>query len=187
MSMAQVGQQIENPRTGQRMRFLETAAETDGERVRIESWNPPTHEDEPMHTHPRQESRAEVLAGRLRYVVDGEEHEVGPGETLIIPAGTPHMFGNHSGEEAHSIQEFRPALRITEFFEYFFDLAARGQLNERGMPSLLELAVSAPAFADEIRVTSPPWPVQRTMFTLLAPLARRRGLTGPQAGQMEYR
>ena len=29
MSMAQVGQQIENPRTGQRMRFLETAAETE--------------------------------------------------------------------------------------------------------------------------------------------------------------
>jgi quercetin dioxygenase-like cupin family protein len=183
MSMAQVGQQIENPRTGQRMRFLQTAAETDGERARIESWNPPTHEDEPIHVHPRQESRVEVLAGTLRFVVDGREREVGPGESLVIPAGTPHMFGNHSGEEAHSIHEFRPALRIIEFFEYFFDLAARGELNQRGMPSLLELAVSAPAFADEIRVTSPPWPVQRLMFSLLAPLARRRGLTGPRGSQ----
>jgi quercetin dioxygenase-like cupin family protein len=181
--MPQVGQRIENPRTGQRMLFLATAAETDGQLARIESWNPPTHEDEPTHLHPGQESRTEVLAGALRFVIDGQEREVGPGEVLVIPAGTPHMFGNHSGEETHSIHEFRPALRILEFFEYFFDLAARGQLNQRGMPSLLQLAVSAPTFADEIRVTSPPWPAQRMMFTLLAPLARRRGLTAPRAPQ----
>ncbi len=177
--MAHAGQQIENPRTGQRMLFLETAAETGGERVRIESWNPPTGEDEPMHVHPRQESRAEVLAGRLRFVIDGQQREIGPGQSLIIPPGTPHFFGNHSGEEAHSIQEFRPALRIVEFFEYLFDLAARGQLNDRGMPNLLELSVSAPAFAEEVRVTTPPWPVQRAAFAVLAPIARRRGLTGP--------
>ena len=179
VSMAQVGQQIENPRTGQRMLFLETAATTGGERVRIESWNPPNGEDEPMHVHPRQESRAEVLAGTLRFIVDGEEREVGAGQSLTIPPGTPHRFGNHSSEEAHWIQEFRPALRIVEFFEYFFDLAARGQLNDRGMPNLFELAVSAPAFADEIRVTTPPWPVQRALFAVLAPIARRRGMTGP--------
>lgn len=179
--MAQVGEQIENPRTGQRMLFLETGSETGGERVRIESWNPPTGEDEPMHVHPRQESRAEVLAGTLRFVLDGQEREVGPGESLTIPAGMPHRFGNHSGAEAHSIQEFRPALRIVDFFEYLFDLAARGQLNDRGMPSLLELAVSAPMFADEIRVTTPPWPVQRAVFAILAPIARRRGFTGPAA------
>lgn len=90
------------------------------------------------------------------------------------------MFGNHSGQEAHWIQEFRPALRSAAFFAYLFALAERGQLDDRGMPSLLELAVSAPAFADEIRVTTPPWPVQRALFTVLAPLARWRGLTGPE-------
>ena len=148
--------------------------------MRIESWNPPTGEDEPMHVHPRQESRAEVLPGTLRFVVDGQVREVGPGESLTIPPGVPHMFGNHSGEEAHSIAEFRPALRIVEFFEYLFALGARGQLDEHGMPNLLELAVSAPAFADEIRVTTPPWPVQRAVFAILAPIARRRGLTGPR-------
>jgi quercetin dioxygenase-like cupin family protein len=177
--MAYVGQQIENPRTGQRMQFLETGAETGGDRVRIESWNPPTGEDEPMHVHPRQESRVQVRAGTLRFVINGHVREVGRGESLTIPPGTPHMFGNHSGEEAHSIAEFRPALRIVEFFEYLFALGARGQLDDRGMPSLLELAVSAPAFADEIRVTTPPWAVQRVIFAILAPIARRRGLTGP--------
>ena len=44
------------------------------------------------------------------------------------------------------------------------------------MPGLLQLAVSVPAFADEIRVTRPPWLVQRALCGLLAPVALRRGL-----------
>lgn len=34
--------EIHNPRTGQRMRFLRTAADTNGARLRIETVNPPT-------------------------------------------------------------------------------------------------------------------------------------------------
>jgi len=43
------------------------------------------------------------------------------------------------------------------------------------MPSLLQLAVMIPVFADEIRTTRPPWPVQRAAAAVLAPVARRRG------------
>jgi quercetin dioxygenase-like cupin family protein len=163
--------EIFNPRTGQRMRFLETGPEL----LRIESVNPPSAVAEPEHVHPRQESRAEVVAGTLLFVVDGEERRVGPGESITIPAGVPHHFLNNGDEDAVSLQEFRPALRTREFFEEFFGLAQRGELDERGMPSLLRLAVLAPAFADEIRVVSPPWPVQRAAFAVLGPIARLRG------------
>jgi hypothetical protein len=99
-----------------------------------------------------------------------------------IRAGVRFRVERSGPSSPHDTSQRRPSLpRIygPKFFEYFFDLAGHGQLNQRGMPSLLELAVSAPAFADEIRVTSPPWPVQRVMFTLLAPFARRRRMTGP--------
>ncbi len=43
----------------------------------------------PEHEHPN-EQIATVLSGRLRFVVGGEEHEVGPGESLLIPGGVPH-------------------------------------------------------------------------------------------------
>ncbi len=174
--MAHVGESIENPRTGQRMVFLQTGAETRGELLRIECFNPPAGVDEPEHCHPRQESRAEVISGVLRFRVRGETQEVRAGESHAIPAGVPHSFGNYGNEEAHWIAEFRPALRTDAFFEALFDLAARDQLNERGMPSLLQLAVSVPAFSQEIRVTRPPWPVQRVVFALLGPIARRRGV-----------
>ena len=173
--MAETDQQIFNPRTGQSMRFVQTAIDTDGALLRIESVNPPTAVAEPAHVHPLQESRAEVIAGTLRFVVDGEERRLGPGEAITIPAGTPHYFVNDGEEDAVSIQEFRPALRTADFFKALFELAERGELDEHGVPSLLRLAVLAPAFAQEIRVVSPPWPVQRLVFAALAPIARLRG------------
>jgi quercetin dioxygenase-like cupin family protein len=174
--MAHAGETIENPRTGQRMVFLQTGAETSGELLRIDCFNPASGVDEPEHCHPRQESRVEVISGALRFRVQGQIQEVGAGESLVIPAGVRHSFGNYGDREAHWIAEFRPALRTDAFFESLFDLAARDQLDDRGMPSLLQLAVSVPAFAQEIRVTRPPWPVQRVLFALLGPIARLRGL-----------
>lgn len=174
--MAHVGEEIENPRTGQRMVFLQTGTETNGELLRIECFNPATAIDEPEHCHPCQASRAEVISGALRFRVRGEIQEVGAGESHMIPAGVAHSFGNYGNVEAHWIAEFRPAMRTDAFFESLFDLAGRDKLNERGMPSLLQLAVSVPAFAQEIRVTRPPWPIQRALFALLGPIARLRGL-----------
>lgn len=170
---------IENPRTGQRMRFLLTAADTDGALLRIETVNPPTGAPEPMHVHPFQETRAEVRSGALRFVVDGVTRVLGPGEAITIPPGVPHCFVNDGPGDAVAIQEARPALRLQAFFEHWFELGGRGEIDEEGRPPILRAAVSAPAFADEIRLVRPPWSVQRIVFAVLAPVARRRGYRAP--------
>lgn len=175
--MEQADKEIRNPRTGQRVRFLQTAADTNGALLRIESVNPPSGVAEPEHVHPRQESRAEIITGTLRFSVDGEDRRLGPGEAITIPAGTRHFFVNDCEQDAVSIQEFRPALRTADLFRTLFDLAERGKLDEHGMPSLLTLALLGSAFANEIRATSPPWLVQRAAFALLSPIARRRSYT----------
>ena len=56
-------------------------------------------------------------------------------------------------------------------------MAARGELDENGKPSLLHSSLLGPQFADEIRLVSPPWPLQRAAYALLAPIARTRGYT----------
>ncbi len=169
--MAKTGDEITNPRTGQRMVFLETSKAL----VRIDTYNPPTNVPEPEHVHPFQESGAEVISGSLRFHMNGVERSVKVGESITIPANTPHHFWNDGEEEAHAIQWFRPALKIDRFFESFFGLAQDGKLNEKGLPSLLQMAVGVPYFGDEIRLTSLPWPVQRTLFAVLAPIARMLG------------
>ena len=43
----------------------------------------------PGHAH-ENEQVTTVLEGRLRVVIDGHEHSVGAGESLILPANVPH-------------------------------------------------------------------------------------------------
>lgn len=173
--MAYQGDEIVNPRTGQRMIFRQTARETGGAFLQIETVNPPHTAMEPEHVHVLQESSATVLTGALHFSVRGEVRVVRAGETIVIPPKTPHRFWNEGEVDAHAIQEFRPALRTDTFFESLFGMAGDGKLNENGMPSLLQLAVMVPAFGDEIRPTSPPWSVLRIVGWLLGPIARARG------------
>jgi quercetin dioxygenase-like cupin family protein len=157
------------------MTFLSTGGDSGGELVRIDSYNPPGP-FEPVHVHPEQVSTANVLSGSLLFAIDGREVRVGPGSRVEIPPGTPHTFRNEGPEDARWIQEFRPALRIADFFETLFELARRGDVNAHGLPTVLQLSLSVPAFGREIRLASPPWPVQRLVLAPLAPFARLRGL-----------
>jgi len=171
--MAFEGQTITNARTGQRMTFVEL----NDDLLRIETVNPPTDAREPVHVHPCQKSGAAVSAGLLVFEVAGERREVGPGDSITIPVGTPHRFWNGGESDAHAIQTFQPALNIAAFFETFAALAAQGKLDAKGMPSTLQLAVMIPEFSREIRATSPPWVIQRALATVLGPVARARGLS----------
>lgn len=71
-------------------------------------------------------------------------------------AECPPLLSERRGQEAHTIQEFRPALNIEDFFVKYFALARDGQPNGQEMPNLLQLAVLMQAHDDEIRVTRPP-------------------------------
>jgi hypothetical protein len=153
------------------MTFLEMREDL----LRIDTVNPVADEREPVHVHPRQESGAELLSGSLVFELDGVQRTLGPGDSISIPADTPHRFWNEGDEAAHAIQYFRPALSTADFFETLFALAAADKLDAKGMPRPLQLAVMVPEFENEIRPVSPPWPLLRVAAVVLAPLARARG------------
>ena len=167
--MVKQGDKIANARTGQRMIFLKTAKETNGDLLEIDSFNPKTDLREPIHIHPKQESSAEVISGKLHFLVNGKEQIIGPGECITIPAGVPHCFWNEDNIEAHSIQRFSPALTIDEFFETFFALSRDGKLNEKGIPAFLHASLIMLKHKNDIRVTNPPWAIQLLTYYTLAP------------------
>jgi mannose-6-phosphate isomerase-like protein (cupin superfamily) len=174
--------EIVNPRTGQRMTFLSESPEL----LEIDSVNPPTRVPEPEHVHPAQESGCRVISGELRFRIAGSERVVRAGESITIPANTPHLFSNDGTEDAHAVQWFRPALKTRAFFETLFALAQDEKLDAKGMPTTLQIAAMIPFFADEIRPTRPPWPLQRAVGAVLGPVARRRGYRatyGPAAAR----
>ena len=169
--MAKQGDKIKNERTGQRMIFLQTGQETNGRLLEIESFNPKSDMREPIHMHPKQESSAKVISGKLHFLVNGQEKIVAAGETIVIPAGAPHCFWNDDDIEARSIQHFSPALHIDEFFESFFALAKDDKLSDKGMPPFLQLPLMGLKHKDEIRVISPPWIIQLLTYWILAPIS----------------
>lgn len=106
------------------------------------------------------------------------ERSVGAGETIDIPRNVPHYFWNDGNEEAHAIQEFRPALNIEDFFDTYFALARAGKLTEKGIPpNLFHMAVLIQEFDQVIRVMNPPRLVQLLLITL-APFGRLLGYRG---------
>lgn len=125
--------EIDNPRTGQRMRFI--TDREDRELLRIECWSAPSGEREPEHVHAGQESRIGVRGGNLVVRIRDEERRLDPGHEVIIPAGLPHRFWNEADTSAHYIHEFRPALRMRELFEVLFRLSNGKSLTRAVCPA----------------------------------------------------
>jgi mannose-6-phosphate isomerase-like protein (cupin superfamily) len=169
---------IEAPRSGKRVRYLETADTTDGEFARFEMWlAPPPDSHGPMrHVHPEQEEYLEVRGGRLGVWLDGTSRHLGPGERVTIPAGTPHRFWNGGTGELHLVGEVRPALDTELFMYVTYGLGRDFHATPSGMPlNLLRLAPVLETYADLLYLSSLPLWVQRAGVRALAPVGRRLG------------
>jgi mannose-6-phosphate isomerase-like protein (cupin superfamily) len=173
--MIRKGDTIENPVTGERMRFLETSAETSGEYVLVEVTVQPNGFVAAAHLHPSQTERFEIESGTIGFKLDGKEVVAGPGETVVVPAGSSHKFWNAGETEATFICEVRPALQFERLLETMFALAVDGKTNRKGMPHPLRLAVIANAHFEDVRLPFPPAWVQKTGLLMGAPIGRLLG------------
>ena len=174
--MARAGDVIESPVIGERAIFRQTAADTNGELLQLEVFQRVGAKGPVEHYHTGQEERFEVVSGVMHALVGGTGHRevrLGPGESVVIPPGTPHRWWNGGQEELHVVAEVRPALQTEHFFETIFGLARDGKTDADGAPSFLQIALFAAAY--DIWVPKPPRPVQRALFAVLAPIARLRG------------
>ncbi|MBN8699574.1 MAG: cupin domain-containing protein [Chitinophagales bacterium] len=167
--MANPGDKITNIRTGQTMLFIQTFSSSKGELLEIECVSPPTGVKEPEHIHPFQENNFKIISGSCVFSVNGNEQVLEAGNSINIPAKTPHFFYNSGDSDCYYIQEFRPALHIEEFFETFFALSKDGKLNKHGIPNLLHGSVIMLKHQNEIRITKPPWFMQIFAYFLFAP------------------
>ncbi|MGO9884288.1 MAG: cupin domain-containing protein [Solirubrobacteraceae bacterium] len=168
--------EFSNPATGERIQVV-AAAQDDGEDVVRFKWHSMPGGAITEHLHPHQEERFMIAAGEAHFTVNGEEHVIGPGETIVVPIGVRHSESNPGTVAIEGVVELRPALHTQEMFEAFAGLGSEGKTTARGAPkNPLQLGATLWHFRHESRATSPPIWIQNMILPPLAALAKLVGV-----------
>jgi quercetin dioxygenase-like cupin family protein len=181
-----VGEVWENPVTKERATILERPWDNREGRATAELTALVGARVVGEHRHPALVERFTVLEGELTVKRDGQIGILHEGQTAVIDAGVWHDWWNAGDHDARVRVEVTPGERFVHMIETFFGLARLGHTDGKGMPHLLQLALTAREFSDIVVFRSPPLVVQRALFGALAPVARRRGYraTYPQLSRI---
>jgi quercetin dioxygenase-like cupin family protein len=154
--------------------FLETAAESGGERTLIEVELAAGGGNAP-HRHRSYAEHFEVVSGEVAIHLEGAVRRLGPGETAVAPIGSLHCFSNPSAEPAVFRVELRPGhAGFERALQIGYGLAADGRTTSKGLPRN-PLVLALLAEWSDIEVSGPARRLEPVMANLAA-VARRRGL-----------
>jgi quercetin dioxygenase-like cupin family protein len=173
------GRVVEDPVFGTRYRFSRSRDADGGEVQHVEMWVEPGGGVTP-HIHPSMEERFTVHEGRCQFLSGRSWNEAGPGETVVVPAGTRHAFRNRAGAVTRVTCEARPPSSLQAFLEDVAGLSRAGKLTKVGLPTpsgVLQAAVLLVRYEDMVTLLfpAPPRVVQRRLGPPLARFAERRG------------
>lgn len=169
------GEIYENRVQGDRAVVREGSEDTGGERLVVDLYVRPGGAVAGKHVHSYIAECFEVLAGTVRFHVDGRDEVTGPGRRVEVPPGVVHDWSNVGDNEAHVLVHIRPAERFELMIQNLYGLANDGKTNAAGVPKLLPLALFSKEFRREAEFVRPPRIVQRALSGALAPLAHARG------------
>jgi quercetin dioxygenase-like cupin family protein len=166
------GQVIDNPLSGERIVIRVSGAETNGQLLAFDLFLPPGGHVPARHVHPQQEERFTVLDGRLRFQFGRRTVLLNKGESVVVPAGTAHWFGNPGPAAAHALVEVRPALRMQALLEASQHLAQTSHLPGTRLPGPSALARMLLEFQPELAVPHIPALLLKPLLIPLSWLAR---------------
>ncbi|MDJ0355660.1 cupin domain-containing protein [Paenarthrobacter sp. PH39-S1] len=163
---------IDNPITGERLRFLERSSE----RVVMEITFPAGGLPVVKHRHPGFE-RFQVESGTLDLTVGDELKRLGPGEEFTV-TDEFHFPANSSGEDAVVHITGEPGAFMERGLRVAFGLARDGRVRPDGAPrDMLSLALVSER--GKYQIAGPPrwlWVSSMTVLGWVAVLAGRRRL-----------
>ena len=169
------GEVYENRIQGDRFVVREGSQDTGGERLVGDLYIRPGGAVAGKHVHSYITERFEVLAGTVRFHLDGRDEVAAPGQKVEVPPGVVHDWWNVGDDEAHVLVDVRPPERFELMIQNLYGLANDDKANARGVPKLLALALFSREVRSEGEFVRPPRIVQRFLVGALAPLARARG------------
>ena len=164
---------IENPILKDRITFLKTAAETDGELLLMCVELLPGG-GIPLHYHSAFTEQFEVVEGQLGVMLNGQHHVLKAGESIFIPLKTNHRFFNTFDVPVTFITEVRPARTFEQSLRVSYGLACDGKTTKQGLPKNLLLLGLHLQLVETYLPAIPFW-IQRFGGGMLAFLGRSLG------------
>ena len=166
------GDTIVNAEQGQRMVLRQTAHETDGELVQVEVFLKPGGGPD-AHVHLGQDAKLTVRAGELTVLMNDEEHRLGVGDTLVVPAGKSHKPTNQGTRDARVVLEMRPAGNYDQFLVQYHGFMTEEGAVRSDKDVFWQMVLFGPRYHTFAGNT--PVVLQRAVSFLLAPTARFLG------------
>jgi quercetin dioxygenase-like cupin family protein len=165
---------ISNPISGEQIVIHTSGAETNGTLLVFDLFLPPGKQVPSRHMHPIQEERFTILAGTMRFRLGGRNILATPSDTIVIPPGVAHWFGNAGSGVVQARVEVRPALRMEELFATAatIETSAHHSVRHwvRQLPALARLLIE---FQHEVAVPGPAAWLVRPILAVIARLDRR--------------
>ena len=166
-------EKIQNKATGDRIEFIQTAAQTNGRISEFIMTLAPNSSwaKSPKHFHPYQRETFKVIAGELNLNV-GKNHLVLTPEDdkVIVDKFTLHSFWNTTNQEVKFIAEIIPPKQIEKGIRRTYQLAQQGKINKKNIPHnpfyTLVLMKDFDAYFAII-----PWKIQKFIFSFGAKFA----------------
>ena len=115
------------------IRFLLEGEQSDGSVAMFEFDLPAGSKVPAPHSHDGYEETIYGLEGTLVWTLEGESHEVGPGEVLCVPRGAVHHFANVGDLDAKALAIVTPGILGPD---YFREVAAVLDASAGGRPDL---------------------------------------------------
>lgn len=165
------GQILNNPDTGDSYEFLETAKDTNGERVTMKMTLKSKGKLVPDHYHALQDEHFEVVSGKLTILLDGKQQILTTGNKITLPKNKPHNHYNNETETVVFIQSVTPALDFDYLLENIIGLTIDGKMPN-GKAGLVQELVTLRYLDSKSYLSGIPQGLQKFLMNIVGPIAR---------------
>lgn len=172
--MPTIGQILQNPHTGDIYEFLETAKDTNGEKMTIKLSLKSKGELVPHHFHALQDEHFEVLSGKMTVWLNGKEQVLEVGEKITLPKNVPHNHFNNHDETLVLLQSVTPALDFEYLLENLIGLSIDGKMPN-GKAGMVQELVSLKYLDSKSYLAGIPVGVQKLLMHTVGPIGRLFG------------
>ena len=123
-----------NPAINDAATFINTSEETNGAYTLMEI-DLGLSDGPPLHFHRAFSEKFDVKEGVLYLQIGKNKRKLGVGESVTVPAGTPHRFYNKLDQPVKFQITFSPgSTGMENFIRIFYGLASDGLTDKKGKP-----------------------------------------------------